>query len=223
MRVTYFGHASIGIEASDGTRILLDPYEPDAFGGRLAYSAIPGQWDYICISHDHADHNYVGPEFGHPVVIRGDYEDARLRVSARRGKHGDAGGTVDAVVTSLVIEVDGMRIGHPGDLGPELSPDWFAFFSGLDLLFLPVGGHFTMGPADAWSIVTTSRPRVAVPIHYKTPSTGFPLGPVEPFLQLAGRHKDVGASTLEFDASTLPARPEVWLMRPMLGRLNPWP
>jgi L-ascorbate metabolism protein UlaG (beta-lactamase superfamily) len=42
---------------------------------------------------------------------------------------------------------------------------------GLDLAALPIGDHFTMGPADAVKAVKLLAPKVVVPCHYNT----FPL------------------------------------------------
>jgi L-ascorbate metabolism protein UlaG (beta-lactamase superfamily) len=38
-----------------------------------------------------------------------------------------------------------------------------------DLALVPIGGHFTMDPADAaWAVTQLLKPRVAIPMHYGT-------------------------------------------------------
>jgi L-ascorbate metabolism protein UlaG (beta-lactamase superfamily) len=39
---------------------------------------------------------------------------------------------------------------------------------GIDVAFLPIGDNFTMGPDDALQAVSFLRPRLVVPMHYKT-------------------------------------------------------
>jgi L-ascorbate metabolism protein UlaG (beta-lactamase superfamily) len=39
---------------------------------------------------------------------------------------------------------------------------------GIDLLVLPIGDNFTMGPADALRAVKLIKPKLAVPSHYDT-------------------------------------------------------
>jgi L-ascorbate metabolism protein UlaG (beta-lactamase superfamily) len=39
---------------------------------------------------------------------------------------------------------------------------------GLDVAFLPIGDNFTMGPEDSLQAIRLLRPRLVVPMHYKT-------------------------------------------------------
>jgi L-ascorbate metabolism protein UlaG (beta-lactamase superfamily) len=39
---------------------------------------------------------------------------------------------------------------------------------GIDLLVLPIGDNFTMGPDDALRAVKLIKPKLAVPTHYNT-------------------------------------------------------
>ncbi|HSW03876.1 metal-dependent hydrolase [Aquabacterium sp.] len=67
-----------------------------------------------------------------------------------------------------IIELDtGFRIYHAGDtavfgdmklIGERYQPD---------LALVPIGGHFTMDPADAaWAVKTLIRPTAVIPMHY---------------------------------------------------------
>jgi L-ascorbate metabolism protein UlaG (beta-lactamase superfamily) len=39
---------------------------------------------------------------------------------------------------------------------------------GLDVAVIPIGDHFTMGPADAVRALKLLKPAVAIPCHYNT-------------------------------------------------------
>ena len=69
MKVKYLGHAAFLITTADGTKIVTDPYEPGGFGGAIAYGPLDEPADFVTISHQHADHNYVAMVPGSPTVI----------------------------------------------------------------------------------------------------------------------------------------------------------
>ena len=74
---------------------------------------------------------------------------------------------------------------HLGDLGHPLTPRQREAIGRPDVLFLPVGGTYTVGPEAAWAIARERKARVVVPMHYRTGRFGFPqLEDVESFLAL---------------------------------------
>ena len=66
-----------------------------------------------------------------------------------------------------VLELPAGSYYHAGDTdhAPELDE------VRADVAFLPIGGHFTMGPEEAAGLAREIAPRVAVPFHY-----GFRVG-----------------------------------------------
>jgi L-ascorbate metabolism protein UlaG (beta-lactamase superfamily) len=61
MRIRYFGHACILVEAR-GVNILIDPvlsYTYDSEVSRLTYEDLPERIDYVLITHSHQDHILV--------------------------------------------------------------------------------------------------------------------------------------------------------------------
>ena len=61
-----------------------------------------------------------------------------------------------------VVEMDGIRYYHPGDTDkiPEMDN------VKADVVFMPVGGTYTMDFNEAASAVAAINPRVAIPMHY---------------------------------------------------------
>jgi L-ascorbate metabolism protein UlaG (beta-lactamase superfamily) len=213
VRITYFAHACFGLEG-DGLRILLDPYEPGGFGGRMRYTPIPGAWDIIVVSHEHDDHAHIAPSFGEPEVLRGTGSARGLELRTHLASHGDAGGTMDATtrVGSLVLE--NLVLVHPGDLAGPLDEATADDLRPVDVLFVPVGGHFTAGPSEALALIEQLAPRVAIPMHYKTPHADLAIGPLEDFLNLADLPSRRLNSTVTLDQSTLPTSTEIWTLSP---------
>lgn len=64
-----------------------------------------------------------------------------------------------------VLSIDGITVYHAGDtdLIPEMGQ-----LPAIDAAFLPVGGTFTMDAEEASSAVSVIRPRLAVPMHYRS-------------------------------------------------------
>ncbi|MDD4323774.1 MAG: MBL fold metallo-hydrolase, partial [Eubacteriales bacterium] len=82
-----------------------------------------------------------------------------------------------------LVTLAGKRIAHCGDLGHALAKDQLARLQDLDLLLIPVGGHYTIDAATAAEIVCQTNPDVVVPMHYRDGKAGFKvISTVEPFL-----------------------------------------
>jgi L-ascorbate metabolism protein UlaG (beta-lactamase superfamily) len=214
MRITFFAHACFGL-AGGGLRVLLDPYEPMGFGGRMRYTPVPGTWDVVIISHEHADHAHLADSFGAPEVLRGPGAVRGLTLKTWTAPHGDAAGTMDTTTRVGRLALDGLVLVHPGDLAGPLDAEVAAALGPVDVLFVPVGGHFTAGPAEALALIAQVAPRVAIPMHYKTPHADLAIGPLDDFLRDSGlpvRRFDPG--TADVDGVGLPRSTEIWALQP---------
>lgn len=67
-----------------------------------------------------------------------------------------------------IIELEnGFRIYHMGDTGLFADMKFIADYYKPDLVLMPIGGHFTMGPADAaYATREWLRPAAVIPMHY---------------------------------------------------------
>lgn len=164
MRLDYMAHSCFLIE-SGGFRVLFDPYEP-----RVGY-APPRVYnpDLVVVSHDHFDHNAVGQIPGAAQVVRGvaRREFGPLTLDGQVGWHGE-NEEADAVALTL-LEWNDKRIAHFGDIGRELESEQVEFFKNLDLLMIPCGGDYTVNGVQAADLVRTLKPKIAIPMHYRTP------------------------------------------------------
>jgi len=68
----------------------------------------------------------------------------------------------------FIIELEnGFRIWHMGDTGPFGDMRFIAEYYRPDLVLMPIGGHFTMGPSDAaFATREWIKPRFVIPMHY---------------------------------------------------------
>lgn len=217
MELRYFGHAMFSLSAG-GATIVIDPFNDD-----LGYPKPDVAPDAVVISHEHSDHNNVGLVRGRPKVLRGLAEDGKtwatldarvgpMRIVGVPAYHDGEEGRARGKNTVTVIEVEGMRVVHLGDLGHLLSQEQRRAIGAVDVLLIPVGGHFTIGPAEADQVVAQLTTRVVIPMHYKTEvNAGWPIGTLEAFLTGKVGVKRVGTS-ITLTAAGLPAAQETWAM-----------
>jgi len=199
MKIKYLGHASFLITSDNGTRIVTDPYVP-AFvaGDGPSYGEINETADIVTVSHDHSDHNNVAAVRGNPKVVRDTTEIQGIKFMGIPTYHDEAQGKQRGSNTILCFEVDGMRVCHLGDLGHVLSDKEISELGEVDIVLTPVGGFFTIDAKQASEICDKVKPRVIIPMHYKTPKCGYPIAGVDEFLQGKDQVVRTGTSETEF-------------------------
>ena len=174
MKLIWHGHACFELRLSSGS-VVFDPYCPGSVPG-LSLPELSA--DAVICSHGHSDHCCAGA-----VKLSG--REPGFRVTQIPTFHDDQRGRLRGENLCTVIEGDGLRIAHLGDLGHPLSEDELSRFGRLDLLMIPVGGVYTVDAAQAKELVEALRPRITVPMHYKCATSGLRnVAPVEDFLRL---------------------------------------
>ncbi len=84
----------------------------------------------------------------------------------------------------------------------------------IEILLVPVAGRFSIDGSQAREIMAILQPSITVPIHYKTPVTAdWPIEDERAFLAGLENVKRLDSLTVSVTSETLPARPEVWVMR----------
>jgi len=182
MKVKWNGHASFTITSDDGTIIITDPYEPGGYDGALAYGPIPDEPDIVLVSHEHADHNHVEGLKGNPQVVRGPGSYGGIEFRVIPTKHDQSGGSQRGDNNIFVFTVDGVTLCHLGDLGHTLSDDAIRSIGKVDVLFIPIGGHFTIDPNEATKVMKQLEARVVIPMHFKTEKCNFPISEIDDFI-----------------------------------------
>ena len=211
MKIKWYGHAAFLITSDQGTKIIIDPYESGAFGGQLSYGKIKDQADFVIISHDHADHNYTKDLPGTPQIIKGSgYQTVKgISIKGISTYHDPSKGSERGANTIFTLKIDHIQCCHLGDLGHLLSDEELAGIGLVDILLIPVGGFFTIDPKEATRVAEQIKPKILIPMHYKTEKCGFPIAPVEDFLKGKTNINRPQTSEATFDKATLPQQAEV--------------
>jgi len=232
--VSYLGHSCFTIQAEGGPILMLDPY-----GSYVPYPALPKPADIVLITHAHIDHcPYC---FGENDRVEGDpikvfLLDAEghcreklppgawvitdeFKTHAIEGSHVTQSGGGEGWVCMFSFEIDGIRFAHLGDLGRFLNSTQMEALSGVDVLFLPVGGAYTLDAAEAMTVIAQlPSVKVVFPMHYYV--EGYcpwsAMAPVNDFTELAQMMytvREIDGSSVSLDAETLPRSVEVWVLQ----------
>jgi L-ascorbate metabolism protein UlaG (beta-lactamase superfamily) len=190
-RLTYFSHAAWQIE-TNGTTILIDPFIDDCPTSPVKSSDVKA--DYIILTHAHGDHlgdtvpiakrenatvicnfeiaNWCGAQgvTAHPMHIGGAREFPFGRVKLTQAFHGSSfpDGTYGGMPAGILLTIDGKTLYDSGDTGLFSDMKLIGEMTPIDLALLPIGDNFTMGVDDALRAVEFLRPKMVIPMHYKT-------------------------------------------------------
>lgn len=181
--VQVLAHSAIRIEAEDGTAVYFDPFE---------LTDAPHDANYVLITHTHYDH--LSPEDAakvmneSTVVVCPASAEVEVRETFGAAPHGMAPGdtiTLGGMQIEAVpaYNVEPKRLGfHPQEnrwIGYVITIDGVRYYVAgdtdqnddtvqvrCDVALVPIGGTFTMDPAQAAAFVNVIKPRIVVPTHY---------------------------------------------------------
>lgn len=174
MKIKWYGHAAFIVTASDGKSVITDPYTPETSG----YQPIPDHPDIVVTSslndsfHDRSD--LIG---GDPIRLN------LLEVARAGGTITEKGVTFKAIESSEMYnhpehepdkcamyrwEMDGISIGHMGDVGNPFTPEEIEFFKDLDVFLVLAGDVPTIRLPDLKQAILQIQPKIVIPMHFRT-------------------------------------------------------
>lgn len=200
LKITWLGHAGFKIVSPKGTVVLIDPWldHPKAPKG-VDLSKV----DLILITHGHFDHIgntvEIAKRTGATVVAifevsvylqqqglknvvgmnkGGTYEFKGIKVHMVEASHSSGIGTERIIpggeAAGYIVEFEnGVKIYHMGDTGFSGTFSITADYYKPDVIMIPIGDHFTLGPREAAYVVNHyfQGARWYIPMHYGT----FPI------------------------------------------------
>jgi L-ascorbate metabolism protein UlaG (beta-lactamase superfamily) len=182
VKIAWFGQSMFEIVSSKGVRIVLDPQNLEE------YRIKPIKADLVLMSHFHTDHTatdvienikeakqYNALKKSGPGGAVQDWNDVDEKF---KDVHFQSMGTYHDSMSGLkngkngvwIIDVDGLRIVHLGDLGHSLNKAQLKKLGTVDVLMVPVGGVYTLNGIEAFGVIEQIKPRrYVLPMHYGTP------------------------------------------------------
>jgi len=189
---------------------VTDPHD----GKLIGINAPDVLGDIILVSHDHYDHNSVeSVEKEESIVVKDGRIKTVLGVKIRGviSFHDESAGRKRGENIIYVFTMDNISFCHLGDLGHELDEDAVQQIGDVDVLFIPVGGNFTIDAEKAWNVINGIKPKIAIPMHYKFGGLSLPIAEIDPFL--AKNNFDVlhVGNEINIERGDLPENPEIWV------------
>ena len=191
MRLIWNGHACFTLETAEGS-LVFDPYQDNYVPG---LSPLRLTADRVLCTHEHRDHGAR-----EVVTLTGDASN--FGVEALSTWHDPEEGALRGANTMYIISAEGMRLAHLGDLGCMPLPEQLERLLGVDVLLMPVGGFYTIDAAQAAEVVRAVKPRIVVPMHYRSDTFGYDvLATVEDYLALC-------TDVVRYDTNVLEITPD---------------
>ncbi len=188
-KLTWYGHSCFGLDFGPGGSVVFDPYSLGSVPGAELPEKLTA--DLVLCSHQHGDHNAADR-----VKLTG--KKPAFRVTLVDSFHDPDKGAKRGPNAIALVEYEGFRAVHLGDQGCPLTAEQIAALEKPDLLMIPVGGFFTIGPDEAKTILDQLQPRTAVPMHFRRGEMGFNvLSPLEDFLGKAGGYTELNTNVLD--------------------------
>lgn len=176
MKITYLGHSCFKFE-KDGFAMIIDPYQAGSVPG---YAPLKEKANQVLSTHKHGDH------FGlNEVKLAVTRADTPFMVSFIETFHDDKKGALRGFNNVIIVDVDGLRLVHMGDIGCDLEDEDLEKIKGCDVLMIPVGGYYTIDAKQAKEYVDKIAPKITIPMHYRGKGFGYDeIGTVDKFTKL---------------------------------------
>lgn len=218
MEITYLGHSCFRIKGKKSI-IVTDPYEHPRLGFKMPRVSA----DIVTVSHHHLDHNNIAAVKGttkrkEPFVVDGpgEYEIGGVSIFGIASFHDKSNGVKRGENTIYLITIDSLRLAHLGDLGHKLTEAELEEVNGVDILFIPIGGTYTINDNEAIEVIGQVEPAIIIPMHYKTtdmkPDFGIEIT-VDDFLKTIGEETNKAKDKLIISKDKLPEEREIVVLK----------
>lgn len=172
MNINYFGHSYLLILGKDYS-IALDPY------GDIGLLPPKINSDYVFSSHGHYDHNNFSV-VNSKKVIKNSNNLFKIIPSFHDNENGALRGTNNI----LSFNLDGYRLAFMGDFGEDDNKKVINQLKNVDVLFVPIGGKYTIDYKVAKKYCDKIKPKTIIPIHYKIEGSNIDIDNLDNFLKL---------------------------------------
>lgn len=209
LKIRWHGHSCF--EITNNQTIITDPHDGKSIG-------IPTPMvtaDIILVSHEHYDHNSVKTvEKDTSKII----QETRKRqiddvfIKGFSSFHDESQGKKRGENRIFRFITDDIVFCHLGDLGHTLDEKTVKKIGKIDVLFIPVGGTYTLNAEQAWRVIDQIQPTIVIPMHYKIEGLSLPIAGVDDFLNQTKTYKILKVGNeIDIEKSEIPKQPELWV------------
>jgi len=207
LQIRWHGHSCF--EITNDVTLVTDPHDGKSIG--IPAPTVSG--DIILISHDHYDHNSIKTvEKDDSKVITDERKRtvANIDIKGIESFHDECQGEKRGKNIIYKFTMNDITFCHLGDIGHEIDEEIIQKIGDVDILFIPIGGTFTVDANQAWNIIDKIKPKIAVPMHYKIGGLSLPITGIDPFLE-KNKYKTLKVGNeIDMEKEDLPEEPEIW-------------
>lgn len=196
MKLTYHGQSTVTIE-TNGHHLVIDPFFSGNDKATTNPDDVKADFILLTHAHaDHMlDAERIAKATGatiiathelatylsfkglnvHPMNLGGQFEFSFGKVKMTQAFHSSS--IIDeekqtitymGMPAGFLLTIEGKEIYHAGDTALFGDLALYGAHHAIDLVFLPIGDNFTMGPDDALIAADMLQAKAVVPIHYDT-------------------------------------------------------
>lgn len=210
MNIEWMAHSCFKVTLENGKVIVFDPYDES-----VGYRAAMITADIAVVSHSHKNHACLKNIVGNYTLV---HEAKEYDINGVKITGYTLPGEDEKLTTTnkiYKVEAEGVTLLHMGDIDKVPSEEFLKSLGDIDVLFIPVGGRFTINGEQAAEICKAMEPNIIIPMHYKTLFLGLDLDTVYPFTDAAGRYFDrshLVKTSFDITASNLKKRSRIIVM-----------
>ncbi len=164
MEIKWLGHACFAI-SHRGYTVVIDPYNSRYTTG---YPELRVRADKLLISHEHYGHNYR-----EGVILSGRPEsDCPFAISTMEVSNDSVYGVMRGSCLVHILEADGLKIAHMGDIGTQLNGGEISRLFGADAIMVAAGSCRALPAQEVWRMSEELFPKAIIPMHYRNGNMG---------------------------------------------------
>jgi hypothetical protein len=138
----------------------------------------------ITISHLRFNIKKCSSEADIPIIITGpgNYNLNFIDIIGFSSFHDNNLGVKRGANIIYIYTFDNMKVCHLGHLGHMINETILKSLGNIDILFIPIGGHFTLDSKKAANLVKLIKPKITIPMYYKTYTSSYYLDGCNDFI-----------------------------------------
>ena len=212
MNIEWMAHACFKVTLDSGKVIVFDPYDES-----VGYKSQTIAADIVLVSHNHKEHACLKNITGNYKLINeeGSFDVDGVKIEGIASVGEKTTGEDKGANRLYKVTAEGITLLHMGDIGHIPDDEFIEKLGHIDILFIPVGGRYTIDGQEALEICKKIDPNIIIPMHYKTLFLELDLDTVFPFTDAAGTLFDrshLVSSNFDITASSLKKRNRIIVM-----------
>lgn len=177
--IRWHGYACYEFD-DDNVNVVVDPHDGKSIG---VFPPKASAHVVLC-SHNSFDRNafrVIGGKHRNFLCERGEFTEHGFSFEGLPSFSDDKLGELRGPNTIYHFSMDGISVAFCGCLG-DIPMDWvIEKIKGVDILFVPVGEHWTLPVYKVNELVKRVSPKVVVPTDYRIGGITLPLSPLSVF------------------------------------------